>query len=254
MVHALTNRQQLIPYSWRELSDSEPEEGDDEKEGHATTRKNRGIPHGPRIDQGRKLLTEFLNNINMTRETQKMITEGQKYNSRKKYMWTMGVFEDWIKKNYTIYDIMNQKIPFIHTEFMTWLTRTRITKPSSAKHHASTLNTMLSLIFGTVQVSTTAQRLTTHAISNHQINYPRYGSTWDINQLFEHWGQRPESSLLSNEKLQTKLASLLMSLCFVRMEEMANINLSISIIDDEEHTAAVCILPKQSKKRERYDV
>ncbi|KAA6378205.1 MAG: hypothetical protein EZS28_026267 [Streblomastix strix] len=113
---------------------------------------------------------------------------------------------------------------------------------------------MLSLIFGTVQVSIIVQRLTAYAISNYQINNPRYGSTWDINQLFEHWRVRPESRLLSNEELQIKLASLLMSLCFVRMEEMANIDLSVSIIDDEEQRAAVCIPPKQSVQRERYDV
>ncbi|KAA6371229.1 MAG: hypothetical protein EZS28_033244, partial [Streblomastix strix] len=255
MVHVLTNRQQQIPYSWRVLSDSEPGEGDDQEEGHATTRKNRGIPHGPRVDQGRRILAEFLDNINMTKETQKMIIEGQKFYTQKKYLQTMGVFEDWMKeKNYTVQDIMNQKIPFIHTEFMTWLTRTRKTKPSSAKHYASILNAMLSLIFGTVKVSTTVQRLTTHAISNHQINNPSYGSTWDINQLFEHWREKPESRLLSNEELQIKLASLLMSLCFVRMEEMANIDLSVSIIDDQEQRAAVCIPPKQSVQRERYDV
>ncbi|KAA6394463.1 MAG: hypothetical protein EZS28_010016 [Streblomastix strix] len=255
MVHVLTNRQQQIPYSWRVLSDSELWEGDDKKERHATTRKDRGIPHGSRVDQGRRILTEFLDNINMTRETQQMIIEGQKYNIQKKYMQTIGVFDDQMKeRNYTIENIMNQKIPFIHTEFMTQLTRTRKTKPSSAKHHESILNTMLSLIFGTVQVSATAQRLNTQAISNHQINNPRYGSTWDINQLFEHWGERSESNLLSNQELQIKLASLLMSLCFVRMEEMANIDLSVSIIDDEEHRAAVCIPHKQSKKRERYDV
>ncbi|KAA6400907.1 MAG: hypothetical protein EZS28_003569, partial [Streblomastix strix] len=85
-------------------------------------------------------------------------------------------------------------------------------------------------------------------------NNPRYGSTWDINQLFEYWRERPESNLLSNEELQTKLASLLMSLCFVRMEEMANIDLSVSIIDDQEQRATVCIPPKQSVQRERYDV
>ncbi|KAA6367907.1 MAG: hypothetical protein EZS28_036565 [Streblomastix strix] len=167
----------------------------------------------------------------------------------------MGVFEDWMKeKNYTVQDIMNQKIPFIHTEFMTWLTRTRKTKPSSAKHRASILNTMLSLIFGTVLVSKTVYRLTTHAISNHQINNPRFGSTLDINQLFDYWRERPESKLLSNEEQQIKLASLLMSLCFVRMEEMANIGLSVSIIDDQEQRAAICIPPKQSIQRERYDV
>ncbi|KAA6338451.1 MAG: hypothetical protein EZS28_052699, partial [Streblomastix strix] len=193
--------------------DSEPWEGDDEKEGHATTRKNRGISHGPRVDQGRKLLTEFLDSISMIRETQQMIIEGQKYNTQKKYMQTMKVFDDWMKeKNYTIQDIMNQKKAFILTEFMTWLTRTRKTKPSSAKHHATILNAMLSLIFGTAQFSTTVQRLTTHAISNHQINYPRYGSTWDINQLFEYWRKRPESNFLSNEELQTKLALILVSL------------------------------------------
>ncbi|KAA6372058.1 MAG: hypothetical protein EZS28_032418, partial [Streblomastix strix] len=45
-----------------------------------------------------------------------------------------------------------------------------------------------------------------------------------------------------------------MSLRFVRMEEMANIDLSVSIIDDEEQRAAVCIPPKHSVQRERYDV
>ncbi|KAA6403394.1 MAG: hypothetical protein EZS28_001076 [Streblomastix strix] len=208
MVHVLTNRQQQISYSWREFSNSEPGEGDDEEEGHVTTRKNRSIPHGLRVDQGKKLLTEFLDNINMTRKTQQMIIERKKYNTQKKYMKIMGMFDDQMKEmNYTIQDIMNQKIPFIHTEFMTWLTITRKTKPSSAKHHASILSTMLSLIFGTVQVSASAQRLTAQAISNHQINNPRYGSTWDINQLFEYWRERPESNLLSNEKLQTKLVS-----------------------------------------------
>ncbi|KAA6396037.1 MAG: hypothetical protein EZS28_008439 [Streblomastix strix] len=191
----------------------------------------------------------------MTKETQKMIVKGQKFNTQKKYLQTMGVFEDWMKeKNYTVQDIMNQKIPFIHTEFMTWLIKTRKTKPSSAKHHASILNTMFSLIFGTVQVSTTVQRLTTLAISDHQINNPRYGSTWDINQLFEHWRERPESKLLSNEEQQTKLASQLMSQCYIRMEEIANIDLSVSIIDDEEHTAALFVPLKQSRKRQTYDV
>ncbi|KAA6372292.1 MAG: hypothetical protein EZS28_032179 [Streblomastix strix] len=176
----------------------------------------------------------------MAKETKQMKIVGSKYNTQKKYMQTMGVFDDWMKeKNYTVQDIMNQKIPFIHTEFMTWLTRTRKTNPSSAIHHASILNTMLSLIFGTVQVSTTVQRLTTHAIFNHQINNPRYGSTCDIIQLFEYWREGPENKLLSNEELQIKLASLLMSLCFVRMEEMAYIDLSISIIDDIEQRAAV---------------
>ncbi|KAA6320394.1 MAG: hypothetical protein EZS28_054689, partial [Streblomastix strix] len=148
----------------------------------------------------------------------------------------MGVFDDLRKeKIYTVQNIIDQKMPFILTEFMTWLTRTRKTKPSSAMHHTSILNTMLSLIFGT-------------------INNPRYESTWDINQLFEYWRERPESNLLSNEELQIKLASLLMSLCFVRMEEMANIDLSVSFIDDIENRAAVCIPPIQSVQRERYDV
>ncbi|KAA6380588.1 MAG: hypothetical protein EZS28_023885 [Streblomastix strix] len=131
---------------------------------------------------------------------------------------------------------------------------TRKTKPSLAKHHASILNTMFSLIFGIVQISTTTQELTTHAISNHSINNPRYGSTWDINQLYEHWSERPESNINSNEELQVKLASLLMSLCFVKMKEMANIDLSVSIIVDEEHTAAVCIPPKQSNRRKICNV
>ncbi|KAA6394525.1 MAG: hypothetical protein EZS28_009948 [Streblomastix strix] len=38
------------------------------------------------------------------------------------------------------------------------------------------------------------------------------------------------------------------------MGEMAIIDPLLSIIDDEEHTATVCIPQKQSRKRERYDV
>ncbi|KAA6365498.1 MAG: hypothetical protein EZS28_038975, partial [Streblomastix strix] len=185
-IHTLANRQQYIPYFWRELSDSEPGEGDDEKEGHATTRKNRGIPHGPRVEQGRKLLTEFLDNINMARYTQKMIIDGQKYDNQKKYTQIMG-------ENKENKDIIS-------------------------KRHATILNTMLFFIFGAVQ------------------------------------RVRPEISLLQNEELQTKLASLLKSLCFLRKEEMANIDLSVSIIDDQEQRAAICIPPKQSVQRERYDV
>ncbi|KAA6380019.1 MAG: hypothetical protein EZS28_024453 [Streblomastix strix] len=36
--------------------------------------------------------------------------------------------------------------------------------------------------------------------------------------------------------------------------EMASIDVSVSIIDDQEQKAAVCIPPKQSVQRERYDV
>jgi hypothetical protein len=65
------------------------------------------------------------------------------------------------------------------------------------------------------------------------IKNPRYGNTWDVARLFNHWRARPESHELSIEELQTKLSSLLMAVCFVRMEEMANIDLSLSNIDEE---------------------
>ncbi|KAA6362290.1 MAG: hypothetical protein EZS28_042183 [Streblomastix strix] len=73
----------------------------------------------------------------MARETQKMIMEGQKFNTQKKYMQTMGVFDDWMKeKNCSIEDITNKKMPFTRTEFMTWLARTKKTKQSSSKYYA----------------------------------------------------------------------------------------------------------------------
>ncbi|KAA6377105.1 MAG: hypothetical protein EZS28_027366, partial [Streblomastix strix] len=97
------------------LSDSEPGEGDDEKEGHAITRKNRGIPHGTRVEQGTKLLKEFLDIMNMARQTQQMIIEGQKFNTQKKFIQTMRMLDDWVKeKNYPIDDIMKHD-SIIHT-------------------------------------------------------------------------------------------------------------------------------------------
>ncbi|KAA6386263.1 MAG: hypothetical protein EZS28_018210 [Streblomastix strix] len=188
MVHTFTNRQLQIPFSCIKLSESELGDGDDEKEGHANSRKNLSTAHGTRVKQNRKQLKDFLDNVIMTREIQQMIIDVQKFNIQRKYVYTMGAFDDWMKeKNYTIEDIMNKNIPFTHTEFMTWLTRTKNTKPSSAKHHTSILNSMPSLIFGTVQVPATVQRLKTCAISNHLTNNPQYGRTWDINQLHEYW-------------------------------------------------------------------
>ncbi|KAA6353696.1 MAG: hypothetical protein EZS28_050778 [Streblomastix strix] len=66
-----------------------------------------------------------------------MIIEGQKFSTQKKYMQTMGVFDDWMKeRNYAIENIMNQKILFIHTEFKIWLAGTKRTKPSLVKRNA----------------------------------------------------------------------------------------------------------------------
>lgn len=45
-----------------------------------------------------------------------------------------------------------------------------------------------------------------------------------------------------------------MLLCFVRIEEMVNIDISESIIGDKDQTAAKCFPPKQSRMCERYDL
>ncbi|KAA6398494.1 MAG: hypothetical protein EZS28_005984 [Streblomastix strix] len=119
----------------------------------------------------------------MVRKIQQMIIERQKYNIQKKYMQTIGVFDDWMKgKNYTIIDIMNKKIPLTNTQLMTRLITQDIGVPGTS-----------------------------------------------IN--FKSIGERPENNILSNDKLQVMLASLLI-----------------------EHTAAVCFQHKQYRKREKYDV
>ncbi|KAA6364688.1 MAG: hypothetical protein EZS28_039784, partial [Streblomastix strix] len=73
------------------------------------------------------------------------------------------------EKNYDMQDNLVKKLSPTHVEFMKWLNKIKKTKPSSAKHHFSCLNIMLSLIFGTEKSFTTAQRLNGHAIANHQI-------------------------------------------------------------------------------------
>lgn len=76
MVHVLTNRQQQIHYSWGELSDTEPGEGDDKIYGHATTKENCSVSYGSIVEQGRELLTRFLYKLNMSGETIKTVIEG----------------------------------------------------------------------------------------------------------------------------------------------------------------------------------
>ncbi|KAA6379245.1 MAG: hypothetical protein EZS28_025230 [Streblomastix strix] len=84
IVHTLANRQQRIHYSRRELSDSDPRDGDDGKEVHATIRKIATFHMYQESIKEEKCQQSFQTIQQQTRETQQMIIEGQKYNIKKK--------------------------------------------------------------------------------------------------------------------------------------------------------------------------
>ncbi|KAA6352695.1 MAG: hypothetical protein EZS28_051778, partial [Streblomastix strix] len=77
---------------------------------------------------------------------------------------------------------------------------------------------------------------------------------WDIRQLFDYWRSRPDDKDLSDTEIQTKLASLLLSICFIRINEAAEINLAISNIDYRNQTAILCLSPKANNSIEQYEI
>ncbi|KAA6364169.1 MAG: hypothetical protein EZS28_040304 [Streblomastix strix] len=77
---------------------------------------------------------------------------------------------------------------------------------------------------------------------------------WDIRQLFDYWRSRSDDKDLSDTEIQTKFASLLLSICFIRINETAEINLTVSNINCRNQIAALCISTKANNSIEQYEI
>ncbi|KAA6388842.1 MAG: hypothetical protein EZS28_015631 [Streblomastix strix] len=65
---------------------------------------------------------------------------------------------------------------------------------------------------------------------------------------------KPDNKDLSDVKIQMKLASQLLSICFIRIIEAAEINLDISNIDYRNQTAIKCQSPKAKNSIEQHKI
>ncbi|KAA6357256.1 MAG: hypothetical protein EZS28_047218 [Streblomastix strix] len=113
---------------------------------------------------------------------------------------------------------------------------------------------MLSLIYKENLASSTTSKLINKALANATIPHRRYQNIWNIQILFNHWRQSKQNKYLNNYDLQVKIAFLLISVCFFRLNEIAEIRLKFSNDNKTENQASLRLAPKQANAIETYEV
>ncbi|KAA6356337.1 MAG: hypothetical protein EZS28_048137, partial [Streblomastix strix] len=68
-------------------------------------------------------------------------------------------------------------------------------------------------------------QFTSKAISAHMIVKPKREDTQNVGILFDYWKGKGSNRNLTNVELQTKLTSLLMTICSMRPAEIEGISL-----------------------------
>ncbi|KAA6364519.1 MAG: hypothetical protein EZS28_039954 [Streblomastix strix] len=113
---------------------------------------------------------------------------------------------------------------------------------------------MLQLIFDREPMHDTPSALTYRAISNCNVVTRKYTHVWGIDVLFKYWATQPADQMLTNLDLQIKLASLLLSVCFLRITEISEIDLNLSNFNFKNRTALITLLPQTTNALEQYEV
>ncbi|KAA6397242.1 MAG: hypothetical protein EZS28_007228, partial [Streblomastix strix] len=244
----------LMDYHW--TIEPNPESGSeyDSETSPPPTRQVSSISHGYIADRGHELLTRFLDAVGLSRQAQALLIRGQKFQSIRKFYYAMATLNDWMKSQlYTIQYVLRKKAGFIIPEVMAWFTVLHKT-PKSSLNKQSCIKTMLQLIFDRELMHDTPSALTYRAISNCNVVTRKYAHVWDIDILFNHQATQQADQMLTNQDLQIKLASLLLSVCILRITEISEIDLNFSNFNFGNHTAQVALLSKTTNALEQYEV
>ncbi|KAA6378500.1 MAG: hypothetical protein EZS28_025972, partial [Streblomastix strix] len=87
----------------------------------------------------------------------------------------------------------------------------------------------------------TPSALSYRAVSNCNVQTRKYVHVLDIDKVFNDWATQPTDQMLTNQDLQIKLASLLLSVCFLRIIEISEIDINLSIFNFKNRTALVTL-------------
>ncbi|KAA6397813.1 MAG: hypothetical protein EZS28_006660 [Streblomastix strix] len=113
---------------------------------------------------------------------------------------------------------------------------------------------MLQLIFDREPMHDTPSAFIYKMIANRNVQIRKYAHVWDIDILFNHWVTQLTDQMLTNQDLQIKLASLLLSVCFLRITEISEIDLNLSNFNFANNTALVTLSSKTTNALEQYEV
>ncbi|KAA6387605.1 MAG: hypothetical protein EZS28_016864, partial [Streblomastix strix] len=228
---------------------------ENERQGSKTSTRQCGrLPSGPVADVGRDLLMRYMKMRGFSEDGVKLLFKGQRFNTVKRDFYSLALLQDWLDiERITIEEMMKKDAEVILTEVVVFHTRQNNTV-TSAKSHKACLTTMLSLIYKENLASSTASKLINKALANATIPHRRYQNIWNIQILFNHWRESKQNKYLNNYDLQVQIASLLMSVCFFRPNEIAEIRLKFSNVNKTENQASLSFAPKQANAIETYEV
>ncbi|KAA6366315.1 MAG: hypothetical protein EZS28_038158, partial [Streblomastix strix] len=254
VVHQTKEFIHQIPFPWISRQDS----GDgieNERQGSKTSTRQCGrLPSGPVADVGRDLLMRCMQMRGFSEDGVNLLFKGQRFNTVKRDFYSLALLQDWLDiERITIEEMLKKDAEVILTEVIAFHTRQN-NSVASAKSHKACLTTMLSLIYKENLASSTTSKLINKALANATIPHRRYQNIWNIQILFNHWRQSKQNKYLNNYDLQVKIASLLMSICFFRPNEIAEIRLKFSNVNKSENQALLRLAPKQANAIETYEV
>ncbi|KAA6359738.1 MAG: hypothetical protein EZS28_044735 [Streblomastix strix] len=228
---------------------------ENERQGsNASTRQCGRLPSGSVADVGRDLLMRCMKMRGFSEDGVNLLFKGQRFNTVKRDFYSLALLQDWLDiERITIEEMLKKDAEVILTEVIAFRTRQK-NSVASAKSHKACLTSMLSLIFKENLASSKTSKLISKALAHATIPHRRYQNIWNIQILFNHWRQSKQNKYLNNYDLQVKIASLLMSICFFRPNEIAEIRLKFSNVNKSENQASLRLAPKQANAIETYEV
>ncbi|KAA6399736.1 MAG: hypothetical protein EZS28_004742, partial [Streblomastix strix] len=219
-----------------------------------STRQCGRLPSGPVADVGRDLLMRCMQMRGFSEDGVNLLFKGQRFSTVKRDFYSLALLQDWLDiERITIEEMMKRDAEVILTEVIAFHTRQN-DSVASVKSHKACPTTMLSLIYKESLASSITSKLINKALANATIPHRRYQNIWNIQILFNHWRQSKQNKYLNNYDFQVKIASLLMSVCFFRPNEIAEIRLKFSNVDKKENQASLRLAPKQANAIETYEV
>ncbi|KAA6384237.1 MAG: hypothetical protein EZS28_020236 [Streblomastix strix] len=154
---------------------------------------------------------------------------------------------------YTIQYVLRKKAGFIIPEVMAWFTVLHKT-PKSSLNKQSCLKTILQFILDRELMHDTPSALTYRAISNCNVVTRKYAHVQDIDILLNHQATQQADQMLTNQDLQIKLASLLLSVRFLRIIEISDVDIMHLNFNFKNRTTLVTLLLKTTNALEQHEV
>ncbi|KAA6395160.1 MAG: hypothetical protein EZS28_009318 [Streblomastix strix] len=202
------------------------------------------FPDGPKARKGRRFARKILRILNVSRGAIDAILYGQRYNTQRRYYYAMEKLKKWTQINhYTILDLLTMKPHVIITELLAQFTSVN-TSASSALQFLNRLSSILSLTFDIDLKNNHMLQFTRKAISAHIIVKSKYEDTWNVGILFDYWREKGSNRNSTNIELQTKLTSLIMTICSMRPIEIERIYLKYSVICEKNDKEDFRLQPK----------